>query len=64
MSFELFLTLLIEGTRDTLYMVGIASLLAFAMGLPLGREIHTITQLRSALGALRSNSESGIRNSE
>jgi D-methionine transport system permease protein len=36
MSFELLQTLLIEGTRDTLYMVGIASLAALLFGMPLG----------------------------
>ena len=45
-----------------------ASLVAqrlYAMGLPVSREIYTIPQLRSALGALRpGNSEFGIRNSE
>ena len=36
MSLELLQTLLIEGTRDTLYMVGIASLAALLLGMPLG----------------------------
>jgi D-methionine transport system permease protein len=36
MSFDLLRTLLIEGTRDTLYMVGIASVAALIIGTPLG----------------------------
>ena len=49
MSYELFLTLLTEGTRDTLYMVGIASVIAFFIGLPLG----VILSVTSEGGILR-----------
>ncbi|MDR3075665.1 MAG: ABC transporter permease [Synergistaceae bacterium] len=49
MSYDLLLALLIEGTRDTLYMVGIASLVALVMGLPLG----VVLSVTSENGILR-----------